>query len=249
MTPTPEGNNSTAMADRVQGTNDKSGWTADSSNSKSNNSNLAPNTDNSITMVLAPVVHGATEPASVVPDLMEGMMVSLPVPAMETVTESDSPNYPGPNSDNNSMTMVPAPVVHGVTDTDMVKGLTAAEAAKAAEDGWNKVKPNSNNNSMTMVVPVPADHGESPAPMEGTMGQEGEGWTKVKPSKKKHKVKPSKKQQKKLTFKKTPREASKSGPMEVDPQGIDSGTGGGNIPPRQSLWSLLPRKPQRRESL
>jgi hypothetical protein len=47
---------------------------------------------------------------------------------------------------------------------------------------------------MTMVVPVPAAHGESPAPMEGIMGQEEEGWNKVKPSKKKqHKVKWSKK--------------------------------------------------------
>jgi hypothetical protein len=79
-------------------------------------------------------------------------------------------------------------------------------------------------------------------------------WHKVKPSKKKqNKVKWSKKRQKKLSFKNIPREsaaaASKSGPMEVDPQGIDSGTGGGNSPPRQPLWSLLPRKPQRRESL
>jgi hypothetical protein len=84
---------------------------------------------------------------------------------------------------------------------------------------------------------------------EGNHGSNRRQWHKVKPSKKKHKVKPSKKQQKKLTFKKTPREASKSGPMEVDPQGITVAPVEATGPPRQSLWSLLPRKPQRRESL
>jgi hypothetical protein len=154
-------------------------------------------TADSTTMVLAPVVYGAEEPAPVVPAPMEGgMMVSLSVPEMEMATEAES-----------------------IKEDSTVDSMGT----------------NSNNNSMTMVVPGPAAHGESPAPMEGIMGQEEEGWNKVKPSKKKqNKVKWSKKRQKKLTFGKTPREpasaASKSGPMDADPQGIDSGTGGGNRP-------------------
>jgi hypothetical protein len=70
--------------------------------------------------------------------------------------------------------------------------------------------------------------------MEGIMGQEEEGWNKVKPSKKKqNKVKWSKKDQKKLSFKNIPRESaavpSKSGSMEVDPtQGTVGNTSAGN---------------------
>jgi hypothetical protein len=73
------------------------------------------------------------------------------------------------------------------------------------------------NNSSTMVlVPV-----QAPTSLpEGTNGKDD--WHKVKPHKKK--------QQRKLTFKKTPpREASKSGPMEVD-QSVKDSTGGGNSP-------------------
>jgi hypothetical protein len=71
-------------------------------------------------------------------------------------------------------------------------------------------------------------------------------WHKVKPSKKKqNKVKWSKKRQKKLTFGKIPREpasaASKSGPMDADPQGTNSGTGGGNRPTKTATMVTPPQ--------
>jgi hypothetical protein len=222
---------------------------------------FGPNPNNSMTML----------PASVVPAPMEGMMVSLPVQAMEMVTEAESikedkgnstatggsmvrgnsmgnldQNYIGPNSNNNSMTMVPALVAPAPTmamamEAESIKEEDKAAKADSPKDSLKYPGPNSNN-SMTMAVPVPAAHGESPAPMEG---QEEEGWNKVKPSKKKqNKVKWSKKRQKKLTFGKSPREpasaASKSGPMDADPQGIDSATGGGN----KSIQTTVVTPPQ-----
>jgi hypothetical protein len=132
--------------------------------------------------------------------------------------ESTAANNPNSNSNstpiNNSTAMVIVPT-EGDNSMAMAIGSIAADAAVDTSGGQDNLE-------WTTVAP-----GEPPAPMEGTMGQ-GEGWNKVKPSKKKHKVKPSKKQPKKLTFKKTQREASKSGSMDVDPQGIDSGTSGGN---------------------
>jgi hypothetical protein len=151
---------------------------------------------------------------------------------------------------NNSSTMVPAPVVHGVTDAakeeDNPTAMTSTNPTNSTRDSkaitnveeskLNSVVRNTNNSTTTTpsqeMLP-------SISPTEGMSGKDE--WHKVKPHKKK--------QQRKLTFKKTsPREASKSGPMEVD-QSIKDSTGGGNRPTKTVTMVTPPQEPQRRESL
>jgi hypothetical protein len=200
---------------------------------------FGPNSNNSITMVPAPVDNSTATrigpTTAVVTSASNGEAIIVPQ-MMQDISTNESTKDPN---------MALAPAVHRVTDTAMVMGPTAAEAAEAAEDGWNNVpamvmgptdvevtaaesvtEDKVNSNNLRTMAPLPAPVAGMKAQEDAKSGKED--WHKVKPSKKKHKVKPRKKEQKKLTFKKTSREASKSGPMEADPQGIDSGTGGGN---------------------
>jgi hypothetical protein len=136
---------------------------------------------------------------------------------------SSSNNSTEPRMDNSTtMALAPTPT-----------SLPVPEQGEAREDKDSTYFGPNPNNSMTMV-PAPV----APAPMEGMMsqGEDKSGkddWHKVKPHKKK--------QQRKLTFKKTPpREASKSGPMEVD-QSIKDSTGGGNRPTKTATMVTPPQ--------
>jgi hypothetical protein len=168
-------------------------------------------------------------------------------------------NFSGPNTDN-STTMVWAPALASVTYGEplkdetiapiMMQGITSGGQDKSeltadpiSNANNSNFTPQINNSTAMVIDSTDAEAaGEAPAPMEGTMGQEGEGWNKVKPSKKKHKVKPNKKQQKKLVFKNIPREAaSKSRTRAADSQGINSGTGGGNRPTKTATIITPPQ--------
>jgi hypothetical protein len=97
-----------------------------------------------------------------------------------------------------------------------------------------------------------ANHGESPAPMEGIMGQEEEGWNKVKPSKKKqNKVNGARRDRRSCplkTFQGNQLQQHPSPDIWKWTKALRTAPAEAS-PPRQPLWLLLPREPQRRESL
>jgi hypothetical protein len=114
----------------------------------------APTANNSTTM--APVLLPASDkgqktPASVDPAPTADFNNSNPNNStMMLVTESDL-NYSGPNSNNNSMTMVPAPalVVHG-------ESLAPMEGVSGYGSTGNlNLHPPNSNNSTAMVLPAP----------------------------------------------------------------------------------------------
>jgi hypothetical protein len=133
---------------------------------------------------------------------------------------------------NNSIAMaIGLTVADAVGDTktegkNASEGKTETEEKIASKPSHSEAAPTSKltpstpkiNNSMAMVI--------GPKAVEAAeRTSDKDGWNEVKPSKKR---------QKKLAFTNIPREpseaASKSGPMEADPQGINSGTGKGNRP-------------------
>jgi hypothetical protein len=202
---------------------------------------FGPNSNNSMTMVPAPVdnsrdvVIGPTAAETEAASIKEDKVNSTAMGAVSEDATSEK-NSGASNSKNsiNSSTMAPAQGMDAraedrgqdsslklsvlekgkMINSNTTEGDNSTAMAVDSMGNLNLHPPNSNN-SRTMA-PLPA---VGKAQEDDKSGKED--WHKVKPSKKKHKVKPSKKQQKKLTFKKTPREASKSGPMEADPQGID----------------------------
>jgi hypothetical protein len=190
-------------------------------------------------MVQAPAMEGAREESgadAAVRSTNEGSKDKSNYFEINSKTMETPPVLAHPKLNDNSMTTAPALMptltqVNGleVTEEESIKedkvNSTATGGSTVDSMGNLNLNPPNSNNSRTMA-PLPAPVAGMKAQEDDKSGKED--WHKVKPSKKKHKVKPSKKQQKKLTFKKTPSETSKSGPMEADPQGIDSGTGGGN---------------------
>jgi hypothetical protein len=204
--------------------------------------------DNSRDVVIGPTA-ADTEAASIKEDKVNST-------AMGAVSEdaTSEKNSGASNSKNsiNSSTMAPA---QGMDARAEDRGQDSSLKLSVLEKG-KMINSNTTegDNSTAMAVDSMGNLNLSLSALVAGKAQEDdksgkEDWHKVKPSKKKHKVKPSKKEQKKLTFK-TPREASKSGPINADPQGINKSTGGGNRPTKTATIITPPQEAtKKRKSL